>query len=72
MANNAVTLTSGAVSTITVDGDHEEIEVVQLAGTPVAVYYTVGFCGRVGAAARGLRACCVADRDGGLTDGVCD
>lgn len=42
MANNAVTLTSGAVSTITVDGDHEEIEVVQLAGTPVAVYYTVG------------------------------
>lgn len=42
MANTAVTLTSGVVSTITVDGDHDEIEVIQLAGTPVAVYYTIG------------------------------
>lgn len=42
MANTAVTLSSGVVSTITVDGDHDEIEVIQLAGTPVAVYYTIG------------------------------
>lgn len=42
MANTAVTLTSNTVATITVDGDHDEIEVIQLAGTPVAVYYTIG------------------------------
>lgn len=42
MANTAVTLQSNVVSTITVDGDHDEIEVIQLAGTPVAVYYTIG------------------------------
>lgn len=42
MANTAVTLTSGVVSTVTVEGDHEAVEVVQLAGTPVAVYYTIG------------------------------
>ena len=42
MANSAVTLSSGVVSTITVDGDHDEIEVIQLSGTPVAVYYTIG------------------------------
>ena len=42
MANTAVTLSSGVVSTITVDGDHDEVEVIQLAGTPVAVYYTIG------------------------------
>lgn len=42
MANAAVTLTSGVVATITVDGDHEAVEVIQLAGTPVAVYYTLG------------------------------
>lgn len=42
MANTAVALSSGVVSTITVDGDHDEIEVLQLSGTPVAVYYTVG------------------------------
>lgn len=42
MANTAVTLVSGVVSTITVEGDHEEVEVIQLAGTPVAVYYTIG------------------------------
>jgi len=35
MANTAVTLQSGVVSTVTVEGDHEAIEVVQLAGTPV-------------------------------------
>ena len=42
MANSAVTLSSGVVSTVTVDGDHDEIEVIQLSGTPVAVYYTIG------------------------------
>ena len=42
MANTAVTLQSNVVSTITVDGDHEAVEVIQLAGTPVAVYYTIG------------------------------
>ena len=42
MANTAVTLQSNVVSTITVDGDHDEIELIQLAGTPVAVYYTIG------------------------------
>ncbi len=42
MANTAVTLTSNTVAVITVDGDHDEIEVIQLAGTPVAVYYTIG------------------------------
>lgn len=42
MANTAVTLTSNTVATVTVEGDHEAIEVVQLAGTPVAVYYTIG------------------------------
>ena len=42
MANTAVTLTSNTVATITVEGDHDAIEVIQLAGTPVAVYYTVG------------------------------
>ncbi len=30
MANTAVTLSSGVVSTVTVDGDHDEIEVIQL------------------------------------------
>ncbi len=42
MANTAVTLTSNTVAVVTVDGDHDEIEVIQLAGTPVAVYYTIG------------------------------
>lgn len=42
MANPAVTLTSGVVSTVTIEGDHDAVEVVQLAGTPVAVYFTVG------------------------------
>lgn len=42
MANAAVTLQSGVVSTITVDGDHEAIEVIQVSGTPVALYYTIG------------------------------
>lgn len=42
MANTAVTLTSGVVSTITVEGDHDAVEVIQLSGTPVALYYTVG------------------------------
>ena len=38
MANTAVTLTSNTVATVTVEGDHEAIEVVQLAGTTVAVW----------------------------------
>lgn len=42
MANVAVTLQSNVVSTITVDGDHDEIEVIQVSGTPVALYYTIG------------------------------
>ena len=42
MANTAVTLTSNTVAVITVDGDHDAVEVIQLAGTPVAVYYTIG------------------------------
>ena len=42
MANSAVTLTSGVVSTITVDGAHEAVEVIQVSGTPVALYFTVG------------------------------
>lgn len=42
MANQAVALSSGVVSTVTVEGDHEQIEVTQVSGTPVAVYYTVG------------------------------
>lgn len=42
MANTAVTLQSNVVSTITVEGDHEAVEVIQVSGTPVAVYYTIG------------------------------
>ena len=42
MANSAVTLSSGSFPPFTVDGDHDEIEVIQLSGTPVAVYYTIG------------------------------
>lgn len=42
MANPAVTLSNGVVSTITVEGDHEAIEVIQVSGTPVALYYTIG------------------------------
>ena len=42
MANAAVTLSNGVVSTITVDGPHEAVEVIQVSGTPVALYFTVG------------------------------
>ena len=42
MANSAVTLSSGVVSTITVDGDHDEIEVIQLSGTPVVGVQPLG------------------------------
>lgn len=42
MANTAVTLSSGVVSTVTVDGDHDAVEVIQVSGTPVALYYTIG------------------------------
>lgn len=42
MANAAVTLVNGTVSTITVDGDHDAVEVIQVSGTPVALYYTIG------------------------------